>query len=377
MKKNENATPRGFSQSIRSLFVGGDQSRLSTKLVNSILPVLLAFFIGGIIIAIIGESPLEAYKAMLGKPLFTLRGLGNTLHYASPLILTGLAIAITFKANLYNMGVEGQLLFGGFFAGLAGAWLNVGNAILDKALCFAVGAICGMLFALIPALLKAYFHVDEMVVTLTFNYAMIKILEYLSSGPFRQEGVGYVSTPTIQSSAMFNRLGNSRLTAFFFIALAIFLIMWFVMKRTRLGYEITAIGKNPEFSEATGMRVRRKIIVLMLISGALAGLAGAGYMMSEKYSYTLSFSGNPGLGWDGMLIALLGRHSPIGILIAAVFYSALKTGADTINMYTSVPKEIVAIIQSLIILFLAVQFLNERFGLLERWKSRKAKKEAQ
>ena len=115
----------------------------------------------------------------------------------------------------------------------------------------------------------------------------------------------------------------------------------------------------------------------MLISGALAGIAGAGYMMSEQYRYTLSFSGSPGLGWDGMLIALLGRHSPIGILVAAVFYSALKTGADNINMYTSVPKEIVAVIQSLIILFLAVQFLNERFGLLDRIKQRKARKVAQ
>ena len=99
--------------------------------------------------------------------------------------------------------------------------------------------------------------------------------------------------------------------------------------------------------------------------------------MSEKFRYTLSFSGSPGLGWDGMLIALLGRHSPIGILIAAVFYSSLKTGSDNINMYTNVPKEIVAVIQSLIILFLAVQFLNERFGLLDKWKERKSRKEAQ
>ena len=107
----------------------------------------------------------------------------------------------------------------------------------------------------------------------------------------------------------------------------------------------------------------------MLISGALAGIAGAGYMMSEQFRYTLDFSGSPGLGWDGMLIALLGRHSPGGILVAALFYSVLKTGADTINTYTSVPQEIIAVIQSLMILFLAVQFLNERFGLLERVKS--------
>ena len=142
--------------------------------------------------------------------------------------------------------------------------------------------------------------------------------------------------------------------------------MWLVMKKSKLGYEITAMGKNFEFAEATGMRVSYKIITLMLISGALGGLAGAGWMLEDQYRYTLSFSGSPGLGWDGMLIALLGRHNPIGILIAAIFYAALKTGADSINMYTSVPKEIIAMIQGLIVLFLAVQFFSEKFHFFRR-----------
>lgn len=340
----------------------------SSQIANTILPVLLAFIIGGIIIAMIGENPFEAFRIMLGKSLFTAKGFGNTLHYAAPLLLTGLAIAITFKANIFNMGVEGQLLLGGFFSGIVGASLQIGSPLVTKLLCMLTGMVCGALFALIPALLKAYFHVDEMVVTLTLNYAMIKILEYLSSGPFREAGSGYVCTSTISENAMFSRLGNSKITFFFIIALAVLFFMAFVMKRTKLGYEITAIGKNPEFAEACGMRVRRKIVVLMCLSGALAGLAGSGQMMSEMFKYTLSFSGTTGLGWDGMLIALLGRHNPIGILLAAIFYSALKTGADNINMYTAVPKEIVGVLQGLIILFLAVRFFNEKYGLLEKWK---------
>ncbi|MDD3402124.1 MAG: ABC transporter permease [Hespellia sp.] len=350
---------------------------IGPKVLNTLLPVGLAFLIGGIIILCIGENPLEAYRIMLGKSLFTAKGFLNTLHYASPLLLTGLAIAITFKANLFNMGVEGQLLVGGFFAGIAGASLDLTSPVMQKVVCMLVGIGCGVLFALIPALLRAFFHVDEMVVTLMLNYAMIKVLEYLSSGPFREAGSGYVCTPVIHESAMFQRLGigNSRLTMFFFLAFAILLIMTFIFKKTKLGMEITAIGKNPDFAEATGMRVRRKIIILMCISGALAGLAGAGHMMSEKFKYTLGFSGTTGLGWDGMLIALLGRHNPIGVLLAAIFYSALKTGADNINMYTSVPKEIVGVLQGLIILFLAVQFLDERFGLRERFARRMSRKE--
>lgn len=330
------------------------------RIINSILPVILAFIVGGFVIAAVGENPINTYEILLGKSFLTEKGFLDTLHYASPLILTGLAIAITFKASLFNMGVEGQMLLGAFFAGIVGAYVPATtNPLLTKLLCLSVGVACGMLFALLPAILKAYLHVNEMVVTLMLNYAMAKVLEFLSTGVFRDKSSGYVCTPTIHDNAMFQRLTTSRLTIFFFIALAAFAVMYLVMNKSRLGYEVKAIGQNPEFAEAMGMKVHRKIITLMLISGALSGLAGAGYMMSEQFKYTLSFSGNPGLGWDGMLIALLGGHSPVGILIAAIFYAALKTGADHINLYSSVPKEIVAVIQGLIILFLAVKFLNE------------------
>lgn len=330
------------------------------RLINSVLPVLLAFLIGGIVIVMIGENPLQTYKILLGKSLFTTKGFLDTLHYASPLILTGLAIAVTFKANVFNMGVEGQMLLGAFFCGIVGSSLPTTlNPVVTQLICIAVGMLCGILFALVPAILKAYCHVNEMVVTLMLNYAMIKVLEFLSTGVFRDYSSGYVCTPTINKSAMFIRLGSSKLTVFFFIAIAVFVVMYFVMNKSKLGYEITAIGKNPEFAEATGMKVHQKIIIMMIISGALSGLAGAGYMMSEQFKYTLSFSGNPGLGWDGMLIALLGGHSPIGVLIAAIFYAALKTGADHINLYSTVPKEIVSVLQGLIILFLAVKFVDE------------------
>lgn len=347
------------------------ENKLLVNLLNSILPVLLALAIGALLILIIGQNPIQAYGIMFGRSLFDLRGLTNTLHMASPLILAGLAIAITFKANLFNMGVEGQLVFGGFMAGLVGAYVQIQNPFLHKALCFLVGLLAGMAFALIPALLRAYLRVDEMVVTLTLNYVMATILEYLSSGPFRDQGSGYVTTPTVAQTAMFSRIGNTRLTFFFILALLVFALVWFLIRRTEFGYRIIAIGKNPEFAEATGLRVRRNIVQLMLISGAIAGFAGAGHMLSQEFKYTLTFSGSPGLGWDGMLVSLLGSHSPLGVLVSAIFYSALKTGADNINMFTKVPKEIVSVIQGLIILFLSIRFLNERFNLWGKLTKRK------
>lgn len=350
------------------------KDNLLKAILNSVVPVVLAFVIGAFIILAIGEDPFETYGILIQKSLLSGKGFMNTLHYASPLILTGLAIAVTFKANIYNMGVEGQMLLGGFFAGIVGAYLPMSNSFISKLICFLVAILCGMLFALVPAVLKAKCNVNEMVVTLMLNYAIAKILEFLTTGIFRDKSAGYVATPTVQDTAMFQRIGTSRMTLFFVIAMVILVCMYFVMKKSKLGYEITAIGKNPEFAEAAGMNVGKKIIIMMLISGALSGIAGAGWMLSDQFKYTLSFSANPGLGWDGMLIALLGGHSPVGIFIAAVFYAALKTGSDSINLYTTVPKEIVAIIQGMIILFLAVKFISDRTKLFERFRS--GKKEA-
>ncbi len=342
------------------------------SLLNCLIPVLLAFLAGAVVIVAIGENPLEAYGVLLKKSFFTSVGFQNTLHYAGPMILTGLAIAITFKANIYNMGVEGSLLIGAFFAGIMGANLTGLPSVPTKLICFAVAVVCGVAFAMIAALLKVKFRADEMVVTMMMNYALAKVLEYLATTVFRDSGNGYVCTPVVSDQAMFVRIfGKSRLTAFFFVVLLLLIIMWIVMKRSRLGYEVTAMGKNFEFAEAVGMNVGRKIIIIMAISGALAGIAGAGWMMEDQYRYTLTFSGSPGLGWDGMLIALMGGHDPLGILIAAIFYAGLKTGADSINMYTNVPKEIVSLIQGLIVLFLAVKFIGERFHLVKSGKKRK------
>ena len=347
-------------------------NELIRSVLNCLIPVSLAFLIGAIVILAIGENPLEAYGILFKKSFFTSVGFQNTLHYAGPMILTGLAIAITFKANVYNMGVEGSLLIGAFAAGIVGAFMTGMPSVPTKLICFAVAIACGVGYALIAAFLKVKFRADEMVVTMMMNYALAKVLEYLATSVFRDRGSGYVCTPMVSDAAMFNRIfGKSRLTAFFFVVILLLIIMYIIMKKSKLGYEVTAMGLNSEFAEATGMRVGKKIVIIMMISGALAGIAGAGWMLEDQYRYTLTFSGNPGLGWDGMLIALMGGHNPIGILIAAIFYAGLKTGADSINMYTDIPKEIVALIQGLIVLFLAVKFINERFGIVKKIKAKK------
>lgn len=343
-----------------------NKNAILSSIYSVLTPVIIALFVGGIIIAAIGENPFLTYQVMIQKSLFSTKGILKTLHFAAPLILTGLAIAITFKANIFNMGVEGGAVLGAFFAGVAGFSIKGINPVLHVILCLLTGMLVGMAFTLIPAVLKAYFKVNEMVVTLMLNYVVVEVVKFLAQGIFKDPASGYVATYGIAESAMFKKLFNSDLTLFFFIAVLAFGILYIVFKKSKLGFEITAIGKNPEFSEATGMNVARKIIGIMLISGALSGLAGAGFLMSEKYRFTLDFSGSPGLGWDGMLIALLGGNGPVGVLVASVFYAALKTGSEYIGLFTNVPKDIVGVIQGILILCLSVRFVNQKSNLVGR-----------
>ena len=332
---------------------------IKSFLLNTLFPVIMAFLIGAILMLLIGEKPIVTYQRMITKSLFEPEGLYRTLHVAGSLILTGLAIAISFKANIFNMGVEGQMLVGGFFAGVFGYYVNGLPPVLHILLCCLVAIICGMLVALIPAILKAYFKVNEIVVTLMLNYAITEFLLFLCEGIFRDPNpAGYVATAMVQESAMFKRIGLGDITGFLFVSIIVAILVMILMKKTKLGYEIKAIGLNPSFAEATGANVRKKIIVIMLISGAISGLAGAGWMLSEKFRYSASFSGIPGLGWDGMLVSLLGGHAPLGTIIASIFYSALKVGMGKIELFTTVPKEIVSVIQALMILFLSVKYLN-------------------
>ena len=343
-----------------------NKNAITKSIIDALPPIAMAFFIGGIIIAAIGENPFVTYHIMIHRSLFTMRGILKTLHFAAPLILTGLGIAIAFKANIFNMGVEGAAVLGAFFAGVVGFSLKGIHPGIHVSLCLLTGMIVGMLFTMIPAVLKAYFKVNEMVVTLMLNYIVFEVVKFLAQGVYKDPGSGYVSTYAIADSAMFKKILNSDLTLFFFVALIVLAILYIVFNRSKLGFEITAIGKNPEFAEATGMNVAKKIIVIMLISGAVSGLAGAGFLMSEKYRFTLDFSGSPGLGWDGMLIALLGNHSPIGVLVVSIFYAALKTGSEYIGLFTNVPKDIVGVIEGILILFLSVRFIGQNTEIMEK-----------
>lgn len=345
-----------------------------SMVLTSLMPVILAFLVGAILIYVSGNSPTQAYGALFRGALVGKGSIYNTLFSATPLIFTGLATAIAFKANIFNMGVEGQLYLGAFAAAYVGFTFTGINPVLHVIFALAAAMIAGGLFAFIPGLLKGFLDVNEMVVTIMLNYVAILFTTYLSSYTFKAQGVGFAATELINESAFLPRLmQSSQLNVSFFIAIFMVGIVYFLFKRTKLGFEINAIGKNTDFSEATGMYVAKKAVVIMVISGMLGGLAGAGEVLGVHHRFISGFS--PGYGWDGMTIALLGKNNPLGVLIAAIFFGILKNGGSTMELIVGVPRSLINIIQGLIIFFLAVDFLNTKFDLVERLKNRLASRE--
>lgn len=335
---------------------------------NVLLPVLLSFAICAILILIAGKNPLKVYWTLISKSLLSKEGLLHTLSYASPLIMTGLALAISFKAQIINMGVEGQLYIGAFIATWAGFTFTGLPKFIHLPLCLILAMFSGSVYAYIAGVLKAFFHINEIVVTLMLNYIAIIFTRYLTSGPFKQN-IGYTATARVLDSAMLQRITqNTQLSTAIIFALALVPLFWIIYNKTKLGFEINFIGKNIGFADATGMNVKKKILIIMLISGAVAGLAGSTEILGVYRRFTPDFSSNPGLGWDGMLVALLGGNNPIGVFVAAIFFGALKYGSTTLQTFEGVPYDIINVLQSLIILFLSIRFIKENPAVIKRLK---------
>ncbi len=333
--------------------------KITASVLNLLLPIVFAFSVGAVFIALTGKNPLHIYGFLIEQSLLSRTGILNTLAYATPLIMTGLGIAVSFKAGLYNMGIEGQMYMGAFFATFLGFTLKGLPPIIHVTICILGGMAMGMLYSIIPAVLKAYCHVNEMVATMMLNYAAIIFTKFLTNGPFTAK-IGYPATEAVEESARLPRFSSrAPLTPAIFIALALVLLVWVIYRKTVFGFEIEAIGKHVEFADSVGMRVEKKIIRIFLLAGAISGIAGATEMLGVHYRFTPGFSTNPGLGWDGMLVALLGSHEPFSVLAAAIFFGALKYGGTTMQTFVGVSNDTIGIIQASLVLFLSARYISK------------------
>ncbi len=317
--------------------------------------VLLASLIGAIILASSGANPLKAYAALLEGAFGSMPALGRTLEKATPLIFSGLAVAFGFKAGLFNIGAQGQLLFGAITAAAIGFGLEGLPAVIHVPLALVGGGIAGALYGAIPGALKTFTGAHEVITTIMLNYIAINITDYLADGPWKDTSPGNIvaRTPLIHDSARIPAVEGISLG--FFMAVLVAIITWWVLWKTTLGFEIRTVGLNPHAARYAGIKVARTVILTMVLSGLLAGIGGAVETQGVVGRYQPGF--NAGLGFDGITIAMLGKVHPFGVIPASLLVGAMKAGASNMQFTAGVAKEIMDVIQALILFFVAADMI--------------------
>ena len=332
----------------------------------TLLAISVALLVSVILIASAGANIGEAFAGLYKGAFGSYKAFIETLVKATPLILTGLAVTVAFRGKIWNIGAEGQLWAGA----MAGYWASANFTSLHPTLhlfvilfyAFMGGAICG----LIPGLLKGLLNVDETIVTVMMNYVIHFYLSYLLSGPWQDPGGFYYLTPPVPEAARYPLLlANTRLHIGFIIALVAAVIVFWLLQKTRLGYEIRAMGLNPTAAKFKGVNVARVIIVTMLISGGIAGLAGAGEVVGLHHRLREDIS--KGLGFTGIIVAMLGGQNPFAVVISAIFFGALINGSNTMQIFTGVPVALVYALQAIVLLCLL------SFQVLANYRIRRVK----
>ncbi len=316
--------------------------------------ILTALVIGAIIIALDGKNPFLAYTALIKNSLSGKYAIATTLLKSIPLIITGLATAIAFRGGIFNIGGEGQLYIGAFCGAYIGFTFTSLPAFIGIPLAFLAGMLGGALFALIPALLKVFYNIDEVITTIMFNSIGILLTNYFVTYPFKATDSNLSATNKMAEQFRLSTIvpGSKLNTSFYFTILIIFLV-YYVLRKTTFGYNLDIVGKNNLFAKYAGINDKKIMIISMLISGALCGLAGTFEVYGTHKRFLANISNE--LAFDGMLVALIVKNNPVGIVFVSLFFAILKTGSLGMELQTNVPSEIVLIIQSIIILFIAGQ----------------------
>lgn len=314
--------------------------------------VVMALAAGAIIMWGVGASPALAYQALFEYALGDWEAVINVVTRAAPLILSGLAVAVAFTAGIYNLGGEGQFFLGAFAAAWAGFTVRGLPSWIHLPLTLALAALAGMGGAFLPAWLKIRLGVNEIISTIMFNFVYVLFTGYLANYPFRDPGrYSGVTFPVAASARLpFLESAHGINAGILFAFLCTILVFW-IMKYANLGYRWKIIGLNPRFARYGGLKAGRAQLYAMLVSGALAGLAGGVIITGTQFRFSV-FLGS-GVGWDGILISLLAQDHPIGVFLAGILFAAVKTGSLGMEQVTKVPSELTAVLLALFILLVA------------------------
>ena len=327
-----------------------------------VLAVAVALLLCSGLILWAGESVFGSFVLLLKGAFGSTFAISETLNRATPLIFTGLAAAVAFRAKFWNIGAEGQLYFGA----LAVTWLGTGLIELPSPLMipllFLAGALAGGLLLYLPVVLKTRLRVDEVVTTLLLNFVVLLLVGYLLEGPWKDPmSLGWPqAAPVIDEGSLPKLVPKTRLHLGFVIALLAALLAWWLMVKTVWGYEIRAVGHNAEAAAFAGTSVNATVLRTAMISGGLAGMAGVSEVAGLKGYLTLDLS--PGFGYAGIAVAMLAQLHPLGVVASAIFLSAIFVGADSMSRSTAVPSYIADVVTavSLLLVLLSVMLVRYR-----------------
>jgi ABC-type uncharacterized transport system permease subunit len=345
-----------------------EEMRLELRENTSMVRLVAALFIAvGVSMAVCsvliiwgGASPMEGWMLMIKGALGTRFAVSETLTRATPLIFTGLAAAVAFRAKLWNIGGEGQFYIGACMAILLGTRGEALPSFIMIPYLFAAGALAGGLFLLVPALLKTHLNVDEVVTTLLLNFVVLLFVNWLVFGPWKDPmAMGWPqSSPVLDSAILPVLMAKTRFHLGFIIAVLSAFFVWWFMAYTTWGFEIRAVGANIKASTFAGMPVNKTIILTALISGGLAAMAGVSELCGVKGYLTTDLS--PGFGYTGIVVAMLAALNPLGVVASALFVAIIYIGADSMSRAINISNYIADVTTAVYVFYVIVgQFIKK------------------
>ncbi|MBW4082786.1 ABC transporter permease [Paenibacillus sp. S150] len=330
--------------------------------------IVIALIIAFLIISLVSDQPVKTIGIFLLEPFSTKGHIGNVIEMAIPLMFTGLAVSLLFRANMFNLGAEGIFYFSGVVASILAIHLSL-NGWLHPLAAIAAGSIAGALLSAIPGILKARWNANELVTSLMFNNILFGVGLYLLNYHLRDAkafaNVSFKFEKTAQLGKLF---AGTRIHTGLIVVLVLIVLAHLFLYRTKWGYELRMTGANREFARYSGMKTARVIILVHLIAGFIAGMGGSVEVLG-MYS-RFQWTSLPGYGLDGALVAMLAKNNPLSVIASALFLAYIRIGADLMARLSDVPSEMISIIQAVIILLISA----EQF--LKFWKNRMLLKEA-
>jgi len=357
-----------------------DSSFSIRRYLNALLVPALALFtalvVGAILMWIFGDNPIDAYKGLFQGAFGSTRGWAVTIRKWSPLILTGLSVAVAFKAGLFNIGASGQFVMGTIFSVFVGINFAGLPMVIHLPMAILAGILGGMIWGAIPGALKVYTGAHEVIVTIMLNYIAALFAGWTvyaggsqgqTPGPLWDPTAGPISeTPDVLASASIPMLFGPpyRVHAGIFLALAAAVFVWWLIYRTTFGFEVRTVGLNAKAAKYAGVRVNRTIILAMAIAGGLAGLAGAIETLGVNHRFAPEFGG--GVGFDGITVALLAQTHPLGTVMAAFLLGSMDAGAAKMQFESAVSADIILVIQALVLAFVAAPLIIREIYRIRR-----------